>query len=208
MIGGLERPTGGRIEYMSPNHSISPADADDLAFCFQEPRLLPWRTVLDNVCLPHELKGLGREEARSQSLALLARVGLKGTEGLRPHELSGGMRMRVAVARSLVTGPRVLLLDEPFGSLDEITRAHLDDLLLSLWAQEGMTVILVTHAINEAVYLAQDIHVFSGGPGTHIAHEPIDFSHRTPALRQDVRYAERVGDIHLRLEQGMRGAES
>ncbi len=203
IMGGLEKTSAGHLGYTDHSGAEVQPGKDDLAYCFQEPRLLPWRTVLGNVLLPLELRGVPANEARDRSMTLLAKVGLDGTEQLRPHQLSGGMRMRVAVARSLVTEPRILLLDEPFGSLDEITRAHLDDLLLSLWRQEAMTVILVTHAINEAVYLAQDVQIMSPRPGRNLAHEVIEFEDRKPELRRDKRYAELVAQVHLHLEQGM-----
>ena len=124
------------------------------AFVFQDAHLLPWRSVLDNAALPLELMGVGREERYAKTRAVLRTSRVGGRRGRYPAQLSGGMRMRVSLARALVTEPRLLLMDEPFAALDEITRFHLEVQLRELWSSRGMTVIFVTHSISEAAFLA------------------------------------------------------
>ena len=147
MIARLSEPDGGLIR-------IEPEDRFQTAFVFQDAHLLPWRTVLDNAALPLELTGVPRAERHARARTALEQVSLFETEDRFPAQLSGGMRMRVSLARALVTGPQLLLLDEPFAALDEITRFHLDTQLRELWQARGMTVIFVTHSISEAVFLA------------------------------------------------------
>jgi len=146
MIARLSAPDGGRL--------VTEPEQFQTAFVFQDAHLLPWRTVLDNAALPLELLGTGREERYLKARAVLAQVGLAEAEARYPAQLSGGMRMRVSLARALVTEPRLLLLDEPFAALDEITRFHLEVQLRELWQRRGMTVIFVTHSISEAAFLA------------------------------------------------------
>ncbi len=136
----------------------------DLAFVFQEATLLPWRTVLDNVRLPLEVGGGARGRRPAGSPAdLLKLVGLERWHDALPQQLSGGMRQRVSIARAMITGPRLLLMDEPFGALDELIRDDLNDELLRLWAESGMTVLFVTHSLTEAAYLGQKIMVMARG---------------------------------------------
>jgi len=132
---------------------------------FQEPTLMPWASVIRNVALPLELAGMKRREAEERAAEWIARVDLKGFEKAYPRALSGGMRMRVSIARALVTRPRILLMDEPFAALDEITRFRLNNDLVQLWAQERFTVIFVTHSVFESVYLAERIVVMAPRPG-------------------------------------------
>lgn len=146
MIARLSPPSGGRI--------VTDPSVFQTAFVFQDAHLLPWRNVLDNAALPLELMGVEREERRAKARAMLHRVGLADAEARYPSQLSGGMRMRVSLARALVTEPRLLLMDEPFAALDEITRFHLEVQLRELWKLQGMTVIFVTHSISEAAFLA------------------------------------------------------
>ena len=136
---------------------------------FQEPRLLPWRTVLDNVALPLELAGVPRSERGARAREVLELADLAAFAGAMPHQLSGGMAQRASLARALAPRPDVLLLDEPFSALDAMTRERLDDELLELWSRTGTTIVLVTHSIAEAVYLADRVLVMSPRPGRIVA---------------------------------------
>jgi len=158
------------------------------AFVFQDAHLLPWRTVLDNTALPLELLGIKRAERYAQARALLAQVGLAEAETRYPAQLSGGMRMRVSLARALVTEPRLLLMDEPFAALDEITRFHLEVQLRDLWQRRGMTVIFVTHSISEAAFLANRAVVMTRRKGGIKLDRRMDLpAQRTNDLRSDPR---------------------
>lgn len=168
LIAGLDSPGAGEITWRSP------PDSGDIGFVFQEPTLLPWATAERNVALPLQLAGVGRVARRERALAALAAMGLEGFAGHYPHTLSGGMKMRVAIARALVTAPPVLLLDEPFAALDEMTRHELNDDLQQLAAARGLTVIFVTHSVAEAVYLSQRIAVMSARPGQIRTLIPVD----------------------------------
>lgn len=162
LIGGLGQVSSGRLSW-----SLS-AKAQQLAFVFQEAALMPWATVLDNVYLPLKLQGRPLHRCRNQVLAALQQVGLAGAEQRYPRQLSGGMKMRVSIARALVTQPTVLLMDEPFGALDEMTRSRLNGDLLQLWQQQW-TVVFVTHNIYEAVYLSNRVVVMAAEPGRIVA---------------------------------------
>ncbi len=166
MVAGLEAPSAGTVTL----DGAAPADLQgegDLAMAFQDASLLPWRTVRGNVALA--LKLARRPVDLTAVDAMIARVGLAGFEGARPAELSGGMRQRAAIARCLVTQPRVLLLDEPFGAVDELTRARLNTDLPALWRAQGTTSLLVTHSVREAVALADRVVVFSSRPAQVVA---------------------------------------
>ena len=194
MIAGLDRPTRGTV-------TVDGAGAGDeggpaaVAIAFQEPRLLPWRSTVRNVALPLELRGVPRRERLARAREMLGLVGLADAHRKLPGQLSGGMRMRAAIARALVTRPRVLLLDEPFGALDEITRHVLDDLVLSIRSELSMTVVLVTHSIAEAAYLGDRIFVMAPAPGRVVRTVEPGFAARGPALRASVPYASLMADL-------------
>jgi NitT/TauT family transport system ATP-binding protein len=159
MIAGLADPDSGQIR-MQPNGARF-----ETAFVFQDAHLLPWRNVLCNAALPLELMGEAKPKRYEKARAVLEQVGLLDALDRYPAELSGGMRMRVSLARALVTEPRLLLLDEPFAALDEITRFHLDVQLRELWQRRGMTVIFVTHSVSEAAFLANRAVVLARSGG-------------------------------------------
>ena len=156
LASNLAKPTKGVVDYIS-HKDLS------IGFVFQNPTLMPWRNVLENVTLPLELNK--KKSSKEEALMWLERVGLKDKEKSYPNELSGGQMMRVSIARSLINGCNLLLLDEPFAALDEITRRKLEDDLLEIWKKEKFTVLFVTHSVSEAIYLSQRVLVLSSGPG-------------------------------------------
>ncbi len=159
ILAGLETASGGSID-------VADGDARQrVGFVFQEPVLLPWLTALENVRFPLDTAGIARPEADERAAGLLTLVGLSGFEAALPRALSGGMRQRVSIARALSYDPALLLMDEPFGALDLITRDRLNDELLSIWAQTGKTVLFVTHSVEEAAYLSDRVVVMSPRPG-------------------------------------------
>jgi len=164
LIAGLGEPTAGAIEWTGDEGVVS-LEHPSLGFVFQEPTLMPWRTVASNVHWPLGLRGLSQRDAAPRVNEALGMVGLENFATAYPRELSGGMKMRVSIARALVVKPKVLLMDEPFAALDEITRTRLNDDLLRLWKQEGWTVIFVTHSVYESVYLSSRVVVMSPRPG-------------------------------------------
>ncbi len=177
--------------------------ARDFAFVFQDATLLPWRSAIDNVRLPLEVgRGDGSVEQHAEPEELLALVGLAGREAALPHELSGGMRQRVSIARALVCRPRVLLMDEPFGALDEITRDKLNEELLRIWRETGTTIIFVTHSIPEATFLGQKCLVLSAHPGRVREYVDIDFDgSRTLATRDTLEFVEVTAHLRGLLEE-------
>jgi len=174
MIAGLGGVTRGEIHWPQSRYDARGNPERNLGFVFQEPTLMPWATVFQNVYLPLKLKGISREQAEQPIRQVLETVGLEQFGQAYPRQLSGGMKMRVSIARALVTHPSVMLMDEPFAALDEITRFRLNDDLLHLWAGHEWTVIFVTHSVYESVYLSNRIVVLAARPGRIIADIPID----------------------------------
>ena len=190
LIAGLDRPQAGTVA----------GDRLDLAYVFQDAHLLPWRNVLRNVALPLELRG-GLQDGRDRAAQrAVEQVGLADAIDRYPAQLSGGMRMRASLARALITDPSLFLLDEPFAALDEITRHRLDEQLRDLWARRKMTVIFVTHSINEAVFLAQRAVVLSRRPGRVLLDRRIDLpEQRTEELRTTAAFAREAHALHVAL---------
>ncbi len=181
----------------SPRHA---RESRDFAFVFQDATLLPWRNAIDNVKLPLEVGGQGSNHADPEELLTL--VGLKGREKALPDELSGGMRQRVAIARALVTRPRILLMDEPFGALDEITRDKLNEELLRIWTETGTTIMFVTHSIPEAAFLGQKVLVLAANPGTVKEYMPVDLPFpRNLAMRDTLEFIEITARLRKLLEE-------
>jgi NitT/TauT family transport system ATP-binding protein len=175
-----------------------------VSFIFQDPTLLPWRTVLENVCLGLELEGVSRERRRKSAETLLELVGLDSVAVAYPRELSGGMRMRVSIARALATNPRLLLMDEPFAALDEMTRDRLNEELLRLRAEQKWTAVFVTHSVSEAVFLSTRIVVLAPNPGRIHATFPIDSDiPRTAALRTSAQFDQMVGQVSRSLREAL-----
>jgi NitT/TauT family transport system ATP-binding protein len=196
LLAGLEAPTRGEVR-RTPGRG-------ETAVVFQAPTLAPWLSARANAALPLELAGVRGPEARRRASEALARVGLAGAEAARPAQLSGGMAMRVSLARALVTEPRLLLLDEPFASLDEITRRALADDVLKLWQGLQPAIIFVTHNVEEAVYMASRVVVMSRGPGRLAGEVAVEAPlPRAPGFRTTAGFRRVVERVSQTLAQGM-----
>ncbi|QES47694.1 ABC transporter ATP-binding protein [Streptomyces venezuelae] len=184
LLGGLARPSGGRILL---NGRPVTGPGLDRGIVFQQYALLPWRTAQGNVEFGLEATGVPRRQRAARAREFLDLVGLTGFEGRHPHELSGGMRQRVAIARSLAYDPDVLLMDEPFAALDAQTRESLQDELRRIWQSTGKTIVFITHGIEEAVYLGQRVAVMTSRPGRIKEVVPVSFGDRSALLGEDLR---------------------
>lgn len=189
LIAGLGELSQGSIVWGDGNSAR--VAQNDIGFVFQEPTLMPWANVFKNVYLPLKLRGISKADARARVEDAIEQVGLAGFSEAYPRELSGGMRMRVSIARALVAQPKILLMDEPFAALDEITRFRLNDDLLRLWEEQKWTVVFVTHSVYESVYLSNRIVVMSARPGRVHAYMAIDAPYpRTEEFRTSTVYNE------------------
>jgi NitT/TauT family transport system ATP-binding protein len=203
LIAALGKMNSGRIELGEGHHK------PELAFVFQEAALMPWANVVENVRLPLKLKGIPQRESRAAVQEAINLVGLAGFERNYPRELSGGMKMRVSIARALVTKPNIMLMDEPFGALDEMTRSKLNSDLLNLWQQKRWTVVFVTHNIYEAVYLSNRVIVMAPRPGRVVADIAIEAPYpRTEEFRTSRLCNEYCREVSARLTEAATGIPS
>lgn len=204
VVADLVQPSQGELQVLGVPPEVARLRRD-IGFVFQDAALLPWRTALQNVELPLEVargKAPGAKTARATPRELLELVGLKGCEQAYPHELSGGMRQRVSIARALVSDPRILLMDEPFGALDEITRDRLNEELRRLWKELGMTILFVTHSIDEAAFLGQRVLMLAANPGRVREIVPVRLPEgRTLAIRETPEFVQLAAYLRRVLEQ-------
>jgi NitT/TauT family transport system ATP-binding protein len=204
IIAGLSQPSFGIRRLSLAMDHAGHIPAGRIGFVFQDPTLMPWSTVVDNVLLPFRLAGRIGPKERERAGSEIQSVGLAGFERAYPRQLSGGMRMRVSIARALVTDPELLLLDEPFAALDEITRMALNDDLMRLWESRRPTVVFVTHSVFESVYLSTRIAVMTPRPGHILAELPIELPQpRQRALRTSPHYTELCATVSEQLAKAM-----
>lgn len=203
IIAGLGDATTGTVDWPSSQINARGLPEGDISFVFQEPTLMPWQTVFGNVFMPLRLKGASKSGVRDYILQTLATVGLEDFAEAYPRELSGGMRMRVSIARALVTKPKLLLMDEPFAALDEITRQKLNDDVLRLWRETGITVVFVTHSVFESAYLSNRIVVMKARPGQVFADVPLKTSLERP---ENYRTSEEYRATCETVSQALQGA--
>jgi len=201
VIADLVKPTAGRVGVLGRTAEQARRERA-IGFVFQDAALLPWRTALENVELPHEVGGRRERPAHARSAQeLLELVGLAGWEKAYPHELSGGMRQRVSIARALAGDPKILLMDEPFGALDEITRDRLNEELLRIWEKTKTTILFVTHSIYEAAFLSQQVLMLASKPGRVRELVPVDFPlPRRLALRDTAEFVKLAARLRGILE--------
>lgn len=200
VLAGQVRPVSGQVRLAGePVKGVSPS----VGYISQADTLLPWRTVLDNVALAMELRGVEKRERREAARELMARMGLSGFEDNYPRELSGGMKKRAAIARVLAVDPAILMMDEPFGPLDALTKEKLQDEILSLWESTGCTILYVTHDLTEAITLADRVVLMSARPGRVVREYPIDLPR--PRRVMDVKFSPRFVELERAIWQDLQG---
>ena len=201
IIAGLGDATEGSVSIDGQSPAQARKAGGQVTYMFQEPTLLPWRSVLDNVELPMELHGLRARERREAAMEAISVVGLSGSEHMYPRELSGGMKMRTSLARALALNPRLLLMDEPFGALDEITRQRLNEELLRIWQHDRRTVVFVTHSVFEATFLSTRVMVMRRRPGRVVEDMTIELESRNEDTRMTVPFLEQAALVSQALRR-------
>ena len=199
LVSGLHPPTRGEVLVNGQPVTGIP---DGLGYMFQQDAVLPWRSVLDNVAAGPRYRGTPKAEARERARDWVGKVGLEGFETYHPHQLSGGMRKRVALAQTLINEPSVLLMDEPFGALDVQTREYMQDLLLDLWSGTGAAVVFVTHDLTEAIALADTVVVMTAGPATIKASVPITIER--PRKVEEIRLTPEFTELYRSIWDSLR----
>jgi NitT/TauT family transport system ATP-binding protein len=199
LISGLEAPSEGEVDvFGKPVTGIG----EGIGYVFQSDAVFPWKTVLENVAAGPRYRGVANRDAREQARDWISRVGLSGFEDRYPYQLSGGMRKRVALAQSLINGPRILLMDEPFSALDVQTRSLMENELLGLWAASSASVVFVTHDLEEAISLSDRVFVITAGPGTVKSNYKVDLPR--PRNVAEIRFEPRFGEIYQEIWNDLR----